>query len=88
MLKDPRFLAIKMLLLNNHIKQFHEIFTGQKFPVTVMALYMKMGTRRLSNIIKDPSQLTYEEAGRMADYFDVPPSVISLIIHNQLNEKK
>lgn len=92
MVKPASFHGIKALIENGKITLFSQIFSVYDFPITPLATFLGTNYVRLKRRVHDPGPLSFNDANRIAGYFEVDPPVMHKliyadIVHNKNNKK-
>jgi plasmid maintenance system antidote protein VapI len=86
--KDPRYKAVKVLIVGRHITEFKEIFTH--VPKTIMAHDLGTNNNRMTRLIRNVEQFTLADLYKISELLDVDYKTIFSLAHAQHfgNDKK
>lgn len=83
--EDNRYETVNLLIANNKIPAFRDIF--DHIPITVVAKDMSTNFLRMRGMVDDPTRLSVAEIIRLADFFEVDMKVLTELIFKQLEKE-
>jgi hypothetical protein len=79
--RDPRYMAVKILIEGRHITEFKQIFTH--VPKTIMAHDLGTNNNRMTRLITNVDQFTLGQLYKISELLDVDYKTIFDLVHSQ-----
>lgn len=79
--RDPRYIAVKLLLEKNRIRKLVAIF--KYIPKTVVCTDLQIAPKRFRNLLKDPSLFSVKDIDDLAELIGVNAKILIALTYKE-----